>query len=434
MALKQSISLNQSQRLSMTPQLRQAIEILQLNKIDLQKLIEEEVEKNPLLELKTPKASVASSSGTQNTVDAVDMISAKLSLLDHLSSQISLMATPKKIRKIALNLIGELDENGYLSCPVFELSDRLNTNTTDIEAALALVQSCEPAGIGARSLHECLKLQLVDTNRFDPVMEKVLANLPLVAKNDNAAIASIIGEGGPETAEILAEIRHLNPRPASDFNQFPVRETRPDVQVKRGEMGVWRVELISSALPRVLVNHEYAAEIASQSDEAQIYAHDCEQSANWLIKAMDQRAQTILKAATAIVQHQHAFFDDGPVAMLPLNLAQIADSIKVHESTISRVINGKYLTCDRGVFELKYFFVSKITSIDGNREYSSMEIRLRIKDLIDEENHNKPLSDDRIVNILRSSGVDIARRTIAKYREAMSIPSSVVRRKIKSQN
>lgn len=434
MALKQSISLNQSQRLSMTPQLRQAIEILQLNKIDLQKLIEEEVEKNPLLELKTPKASVASSSGTQNTIDTVDMISAKLSLLDHLSSQISLMATPKKIRKIALNLIGELDENGYLSCPVFELSDRLNTNTTDIEAALALVQSCEPAGVGARSLHECLKLQLVDTNRFDPVMEKVLANLPLVAKNDNAAIASIIGEGGPETAEILAEIRHLNPRPASDFNQFPVRETRPDVQVKRGEMGVWRVELISSALPRVLVNHEYAAEIASQSDEAQIYAHDCEQSANWLVKAMDQRAQTILKAATAIVQHQHAFFDDGPVAMLPLNLAQIADSIKVHESTISRVINGKYLTCDRGVFELKYFFVSKITSIDGNREYSSMEIRLRIKDLIDEENHNKPLSDDRIVNILRSSGVDIARRTIAKYREAMSIPSSVVRRKIKSQN
>jgi len=304
----------------------------------------------------------------------------------------------------------------------------------EIEQALQVVQACDPAGIGARNLRECLMLQLLEVDRFDPVMEMVLDNLPLVAKNDTAAIAAIIGEGGQDTSDILAEIRRLNPRPASEFSQFPVRESRPDVRVKQGDMGVWHVELVSSALPRVLVNHEYAAEIASKGDKALIFAHNCEASANWLINALDQRARTILKTATAIVQHQHAFFQHGPSALLPLTLGQIAESLGVHESTVSRVTNGKYLICDRGIFELKYFFVSKILSIDGKSEFSSIEIRLRIKNLIDEENHKKPLSDDRIVKILRSGGVDIARRTIAKYREAMSIPSSINRRKTKSGN
>ncbi|MCF6303936.1 MAG: RNA polymerase factor sigma-54 [Rhodobacteraceae bacterium] len=440
MALKQSIVLKQGQRLSMTPQLRQAIEILQLNQLDLKKLLEEEVEKNPLLELETPPVDRPILSGPNSgsapalDFDPVDLISAKQSLIDVLSGQISLMAAPQAHKNLAMNLIGELDENGYLSAPVFELADRLNAKTSDVESALMLVHACEPAGIGARSLKECLRLQLVDSNRFDPVMEMVLENLPLVAKNDAAAIGAIIGEGGPETAEILAEIRRLNPRPASGFSQSPVQESHPDVQVKRTAMGVWRVELVTSALPRVLVNHEYAAEIAAKDDKALIFAHDCEQSANWLIKALDQRAQTILKAATAIVQHQFAFFEQGQSAMLPLTLAQIADSLNVHESTISRVTNGKYLICERGVFELKYFFVSKILSIDKNSEYSSMEIRSRIKSLIDEENHKKPLSDDRIVNILRSDGVDIARRTIAKYRKDMSIPSSANRRKTQPEN
>ncbi len=436
MALKQSIVLKQDQRLSMTPQLRQAIEILQLNQLDLNKFLEEQVEKNPLLEMAAPLGENMPSSGSAPALDfdPVDLISASQSLIDVLSGQISLMAAPDSSKNLAMNLIGELDENGYLSAPVFELADRLNAKTSVIESALQLVQACEPAGIGARNLKECLRLQLVDRNRFDPVMEMVLENLPLVAKNDATAIGAIIDEGGAETAEILAEIRRLNPRPASEFLQSPVLESRPDVQVKRSAMGVWRVELVSSALPRVLVNHEYAAEIAAKDDKALVFAHDCEHSANWLIKALDQRAQTILKAATAIVQHQFAFFEHGQSAMLPLTLGQIADSLDVHESTISRVTNGKYLICDRGVFELKYFFVSKILSIDGNHEFSSMEIRLRIKDLIDEENHKKPLSDGRIVNILRDSGVDIARRTIAKYRKDMSIPSSAGRRKINSQN
>ncbi len=434
MALKQSISIKQGQRLTMTPQLRQAIEILQLNQLDLQKLLEEEVGKNPLLELKQPKTSVSMGGVANSDFDPLDLIKAEQTLIEHLAAQITLMDIPENICKIALNLLGELDENGYLTAPVFELTDRLNTSTRNIEKALQIVQSCEPVGIAARNLQECLTLQLKDANRFDPVMKMVLENLPLVAKNDTDAIAKIIGEGGTETAEILAEIRHLNPRPASEFSNNPVREVRPDVRIKRSDIGDWRVELVSSALPKVLVNHEYAAEIASHGDDALIFVHNCEQSANWLINALDQRAQTILKTATAIVQHQHAFFEHGQAAMLPLTLGQIADSIQVHESTISRVTNGKYLICERGIFELKYFFVSKILSIDGFREYSSMEIRLRIKHLIDEENYKKPLSDDRIVNILRDDGVDIARRTIAKYRGYMSIPSSVTRRKIKSQN
>ncbi len=440
MALKQSIVLKQGQRLSMTPQLRQAIEILQLNQLDLKKFLEAQVEKNPLLELEMPPVDRPRPSGPGNgsapalDFDPIDLISAEQSLIDVLSSQISLMSAPDASKNLAMNLIGELDENGYLSAPVFELADRLNAKTSEIESALMLVQACEPAGIGARNLKECLRLQLIDRNRFDPVMELVLENLPLVAKKNAAAIAEIIGEGGPETAEILAEIRHLNPRPASGFSQSPVQESRPDVQVRRGEMGDWRVELVSSALPRVLVNHEYAAQVAAKGDEALIFAHDCESSANWLIKALDQRAQTILKTATAIVQHQFAFFEHGPSAMLPLTLGQIADLLNMHESTISRVTNGKYMICDRGVFELKYFFVSKIMSIDKNSEFSSMEIRSRIKSLINEENHKKPLSDDRIVNILRSEGVDIARRTIAKYRKDMSIPSSANRRQIDSRN
>jgi len=440
MALKQSIVLKQGQRLTMTPQLRQAITILQLNQVDLLHFLEEEIGKNPLLEFESRVSEnrrLAGSStppGLPPSADMIDQISAEKNLMQHLGAQVSLTTAADEIKKIALCLIAELDENGYLNTPIFEMADRISSSVAQIEVALDLVQACEPAGVGARSLKECLMLQLIENNRFDPVMEKVLENLPLVAKNDTEAISEIIGEGGPETADILAEIRRLNPRPTADFTQSPVREVRPDILVKKAEMGVWRVELVTSALPRVLVNHEYAAEIAAQGDEALVFAHDCERSANWLIKALDQRAQTILQAATAIVQHQHRYFEDGPSAMLPLTLGQIADSLNVHESTISRVTNGKYLICDRGVFELKYFFVTKILSIDRKSEYSSMEIRLRIKDLIDEENHKKPLSDDRIVNLLRDDGVDIARRTIAKYREAMSIPSSVIRRKIKSNN
>ncbi|MBL4806076.1 MAG: RNA polymerase factor sigma-54 [Rhodobacteraceae bacterium] len=438
MAISLHLGMQQTQRLSMTPQLRQAIEILQLNQIDLKKYIEDEVEKNPLLELVNrnaetvySKAEFSAPTGiAKNDFDLIDLIRADSSLLDHLSDQIFLMTAADDVQKIALSLIGELDDNGYLDAPVFELADRLSVKTKDIELALKLVQACEPTGIGARNLKECLKLQLLENNRFDPVIEKVLDNLPLIAKNDMAGLAEIIGEELPETAEILAEIRRLNPRPASDFTLSPISEIRPDISVKRGDFGVMRVELVSSSLPKILINHEYAAEITAQGGDAQLFARDCSQSAHWLIKALDQRAQTILKAATAIIQHQHAFFEQGPSAMLPLTLREIADSIDVHESTVSRVTNGKYLICDRGTFELKHFFVSKIRSIDRKSEFSSMEIRLRIKSLIDEENHKKTLSDDRIVNILREDGVDIARRTIAKYREAMSIPSSVQRRKI----
>lgn len=434
MALTQQLNLTQKQRLSMTPRLQQAIRVLQLNQTDLLALLEEEVQKNPLLELEPaqqsakidpPVASVAT-----NEFSAVDMLAAQVSQIDKLHDQIALITAPERLKSVALLLSGELDESGYLTTPLFELADRLGTRTEEIELALVLVQACEPVGIGARNLRECLTLQLKARNRFDPVIGVVLDNLDLVAMADLRELSRLTGECENAVEEMIAEIRLLNPRPATSLNTFPIGEIVPDVEVKRGAMGELKVELVAESLPRVLVNNSYAAEISAQGGEATKFARNYLDAANWLVQALDQRATTILKAATAIVQHQYAFFDDGPIAMQPLTLREIAESIGMHESTVSRVTNGKFLTCCRGTFEMKYFFSARIPALNENSAFSALGIRTRIKRLIEQESHKKTLSDDAIVNILREDGADVARRTIAKYREAMGIPSSVRRRRL----
>ncbi len=422
MGIAQRIELKQQQKLAMSPRLQQAIHVLQLSGAELEAYLDAEAEKNPLLEL-------PSSRSYNDGFSALEALGDAETRLEALHRQIGLMRLPLHVAGLAKALAGELNESGYLRSPVFELADRLKVKTCDVEAALAAVQACEPAGIGARSVAECLGLQLKAKNRFDPVIEVVLDNLILLAKNDVAVLASKTGESISDMHEIIAEILALNPRPGAQLGPASVVDVVPEIEVKPGEMGMWNVALIEEALPKVLVDQNYAAQVAKKSEAAADFAQQNLEAANWLIKALDQRANTILKVASAIVAHQFTWFDQGDIAMRPLTLSMIADEIGVHESTVSRVTAGKYLTCRRGTFELKHFFTAKIASINKNSEFSALSVRARIKHYISQESYKNTLSDDGLVNILRSEGVDIARRTVAKYREAMGIPSSMVRRK-----
>ncbi len=435
MGLSQHIALGQQQKLTMTPRLRQAIQVLQMNQADLFKHLESEVMKNPLLEIDTSRigdrTAPVQMPRSDSDYNAIDHVSAVTSQIDLLSDQVGLMQAPPARINLAKMLIGELSETGYLRTPLFELADRLNVSIAELEPALDLVQACEPVGTGARDLRECLMLQLKARNRYDPVMQTVLDHLDLVAADDLAKLAALTGETEPAMADILAEIRLLNPRPAAGLTAQPIGEIVPDVELKPGEMGEWRIELVPEALPRVLINNTYAAELSAKGGEEARFADTCLTAANWLIQALDQRAKTILKAATAIVKHQYAFFSDGPIAMRPLTLRDIAESIDMHESTVSRVTSGKFLTCPSGTFELKYFFSGKIPGIAGGTVFSALAIRTRIKRLIAQESQQNMLSDDAIVKILREDGADVARRTIAKYRESMGIPSSVRRRRLR---
>ncbi|MBL1435790.1 MAG: RNA polymerase factor sigma-54 [Rhodobacteraceae bacterium] len=422
MGIALRIELRQQQKLAMSPRLQQAIYVLQLSGAELEAYLEAEAEKNPLLEL-------PSSRSHNDGFSALEALGDAETRLEALHRQIGLMRLPVHVAAHAKALAGELSDSGYLRSPVFELADRLKATTCDIEAALAAVQACEPSGIGARSVAECLGLQLKAQNRFDPVIETVLDNLILVAKDDVAALATKTGESESDMREIFAEIRALNPRPGAELGPVPVLDVVPEIDVRPGEMGMWHVALIEDALPKVLVDQTYTATVTKTSEAAADFAQKNLESAHWLIRALDQRANTILKVASAIVAHQFAWFESGDIAMRPLTLSMIADEIGVHESTVSRVTAGKYLNCHRGTFELKHFFTAKIASINKISEFSALGTRARIKHHIAQESYKNTLSDDGLVNILRSDGVDIARRTVAKYREAMGIPSSVVRRK-----
>ncbi len=422
MGIAQRIELKQQQKLAMTPHLQQAIHVLQQSGAELTTYLEREAEKNPLLALPVSRSH-------NDGFSALEMISESESRLDTLHRQIGLMRLPNHVAALAKALAGELNDSGYLRSPVFELAERLRAKTSDIEAALTALQACEPAGIGARSVAECLALQLKALNRFDPVIQILLDNLILVANDDLPALAAKTDEPEASVQDMIAEIRALNPRPGAGLGTPPVGDVIPEVEVKPGEMGMWNVALIPEALPKILVDHAYIANVSNGGEAVADFTQQNLEAAQWLIKALDQRANTILKIASAIVAHQFAWFTEGDRAMRPLTLAMIADEVGAHESTVSRVTSGKYLTCRRGTFELKHFFTAKIAGLDKKTEFSALSIRARIKHHISQESYKNTLSDDGVVNILRSEGVDIARRTVAKYREVMGIPSSIVRRK-----
>ncbi|MEJ0011484.1 MAG: RNA polymerase factor sigma-54 [Bauldia sp.] len=519
MALSHKLELRQSQSLVMTPQLMQAIKLLQLSNLDLIAYVDAELERNPLLERAENEEREERSDGDdaaddrdmdrsgdgdsdgaielpsetapemgdwmEQQLEAPTAIAEKLdadlsnvfqddagkapeevspglpaetwqttpsrqpvssedynleafiaeekSLADHLSDQLGLAVEDPAIRLIGQTLVNEIDEGGYLRIDLEQVAERLGAPLALVEETLRIVQTFEPAGIGARDLAECLAIQLRERDRFDPAMAALVAHLDLVARRDMAALRRLCGVDDEDLAEMLKEIRALNPKPGASFGSAPVQPVIPDVIVRLGPDGGWLVELNSGTLPKVLVNQSYYATVSRQKkkDTDKAYLAEALQTANWLVKSLDQRARTILKVATEIVRQQDAFLAEGVQHLRPLNLKTIAEAIAMHESTVSRVTSNKYMATPRGIFELKYFFTASIAHAEGGEAHSAEAVRFRIRKLIDDEPSSAILSDDTIVKVLRESGVDIARRTVAKYREAMRIPSSVQRRREK---
>jgi RNA polymerase sigma-54 factor len=496
-ALAHRLQLRQGQSLVMTPQLQQAIKLLQLSNVELAEYVETEIERNPLLsrvenesadgdapekvsekreEMRLDEASGANEasreldarsddvyesesasdgggqeqssqsgpsaqldwskagSGKQRSEDFdLESISAEQkSLHDHLDDQLAIAGLNDADRLIASRLIEETDEAGFMRGDLHEIANALGTEFEDVEAVLKTCQGFEPTGVMARNLQECLTLQLIDRDRFDPCMQALIANLELAAKRDFKRLAEVCAVDQEDVIDMLAELRTLTPRPGAAFAGDAAPAITPDVFVREMPNGAYAVELNADTLPRVLLDRTYYAEVSglTKTDEEKAFITECQASANWLIKSLDQRARTILKVASEIVRQQDGFFVSGVRALRPLNLKTVADAVEMHESTVSRVTSNKYVSTPRGVFELKYFFSASIPSVQGGESHSAEAVRHRIKEMIDQENKDAVLSDDQIVERLRAFGIDIARRTVAKYRESLRIPSSVERRRI----
>lgn len=372
-----------------------------------------------------------SNGGGENVLEAT--VSRPPTLSEHLTDQLHMAASDPLVRFIGATIIDQLDEAGYLREPVEELAARIGAEEDQVLSALNIVQSFEPTGVGARHLTECLALQLKEMDRLDPIMVQFLDHIELFAKRDIAQLTKVLGVDGDDIQSLVADVRRCNPKPGLAFGFEPVQPVVPDVFVYEQREGGWRVELNSETLPKVLVNSQYHAEISALSKDAdtKTFLSECLANANWLVKSLDQRARTILKVSSEIVRQQDAFLALGVQHLKPLNLKAIADAISMHESTVSRVTANKYIATPRGIFEMKYFFTSAIAATSGGDAYSAEAVRQRIKDMIDNECAEAVLSDDTIVAMLRETGIDIARRTVAKYREALHIPSSVQRRREK---
>jgi RNA polymerase sigma-54 factor len=436
----------------MTPQLRQAISLLQMTNAELADHIAEEVEKNPLLELVEPEVphddlvpsfEVAPRISTEpvaripstvsvespDSFDPFENIEDEKSLRDLLREQIHLSERNPARAAIALVLIDELDEHGLLTAPMFEIADRLGIPQAAVEDALETLQACDPVGIGARNLQECLEIQLKDAGGFTPLMQVLTTNLGVLGDNDLLKLEALADVSRVELDEAIFALRQLNPRPAAHFDNGFVQIAVADVTVTPSSVGGWAVELNTEALPKALVNEKYYSEVAKNGSKASEFVTECRANARFLVKAMDQRAKTILRVATVIVRHQNRFFGEGINGLRPLTLSAVAKELDIHESTVSRVTNGKYLYCQRGTFELRFFFVQGIGRNDGGRDIAAPVVREQIRKLVAEEQPDKVLSDKKIAKILQEDGVDVARRTVAKYREAMGILSSSRRRR-----
>ena len=489
MALAQRLELRQGHALVMTPQLQQAIKLLQLSNLELAAFVEDELERNPLLERddsEPPSENPEQGSAPEKAealeetlarddfakaddidADRSDMyaedtaatqpgvsdwsrvrasqapesddnalertLSEGVSLRDHLADQLSIAGLDAARRLVAVALIDAIDESGYLRADLDEIALRLGLSREYVEDVLGVVQGFEPTGVGARGLAECLALQLKERGRFDPAMQALVANLDLVARRDIAALRQACGVDSDDIADMIAEIRALTPKPGLAFGSEPVQPVVPDVFVTQRADGSWHIELNTDNLPRLLVNSRYYARVASGAREkdAKAYLVECLNNANWLVKSLDQRARTILKVASEIVRQQDGFLAYGIRHLRPLNLRTVADAIGMHESTVSRVTSNKFIATPRGTFEMKYFFTAAIQAVGGGANHSAEAVRDRIREMIALEKAQDILSDDRIVALLTADGVNIARRTVAKYREAMHIPSSVERRKQK---
>jgi RNA polymerase sigma-54 factor len=513
MGFSQRLELRQGQSLVMTPQLLQAIKLLQLSHLDLAAYVDAELERNPLLERTEeegpePQNEAANGDGLDHeeigeadfaepdlTVEtrladrhesradlegdldtsfdnvfsgdigerrapeggdtapltaspwtsaggggfdgeAPDFeatLRGEVTLHEHLAAQLDLATRDPAERFIGRFVIDAIDEAGYFTESVEDVADRLGADRALVERALKIVQGFDPSGIGARNLAECLAIQLNERNRFDPAMKALVERLDLVAKRDLAALRRVCGVDEEDLADMLRELRSLDPKPGRAFGGAPVEVLVPDVFVRVAPDGGWHVELNPDTLPRVLVNQTYYAHVSrnARSDADKAFLVDCLQTANWLTRSLEQRAKTILKVASEIVRQQDGFFARGVAYLRPLNLKTIADAIGMHESTVSRVTSNKSIGTNRGTFEMKYFFTAAIPGAAGIDAHSSEAVRHRIKQLVEAEPADDVLSDDALVQKLKREGVDIARRTVAKYRESLRIPSSIERRREK---
>jgi RNA polymerase sigma-54 factor len=500
----QRLELRQTQALVMTPQLQQAIKMLQLSNLELADYVDTEIEQNPLLErtegedapavldlngaevngsavISEPQvtSTMVTEAASENfTADSTEQWDATAgadgdgstgydasdfggdnqpwrtrngavdsdelpgldqaaarprTLREHLLEQIGTDLPNQTDRVIAVYLLDQIDETGYLRADLTEAAARLGCPLQRIAPVLERLQDLDPPGVFARDLPECLALQLRDRNRLDPAMQTLLDNLPLLAARNAPALLRLCHVDADDLAEMIAEIKSLDPRPGLAYDAPQAQTIVPDILMRAQPDGGWIIELNAETLPRVLVNNRYYARIsrAARNKNERDYLTDRLQAANWLIKSLHQRATTILKVATEIVEQQDGFFRHGVQSLRPLILRDIADAIGMHESTVSRVTTNKYIATPRGLFELKYFFTSAIAAARGGEAHSAEAVRFRIRHLIDREAAESTLSDERIVELLQTEGVDIARRTVAKYREAMRIPSSVQRRREK---
>ncbi len=359
---------------------------------------------------------------------------AETSLQDHLLAQVGEAFGDPALRFIATHLADLVDEAGYIRDPLADIAFRLGIPEAVVEDVLKVMQTFDPSGVCARNLTECLKIQAREQDRLDPAMSCFLEHLELLGRGDLAQLRRICRVDDEDLHDMIQEVRQYNPKPGLAFGGERAQTVVPDILVRRSPEGGWGVELNSATLPRVLVNRRYYVELASRTGNRtdKAFLSECLQSANWLTKALDQRARTILKVATELVRQQQDFFEHGVRNLRPMNLRVIAEAIGMHESTVSRVTTAKYLSSPRGLYELKYFFTSAIQAADGGEAHSAEAVKLRIRELIDAEDPKAILSDDKLVDILQRESFDIARRTVAKYREAMRIPSSVERRRAKA--
>ncbi len=358
---------------------------------------------------------------------------ADISLHDHLLAQARSALSGANL-VIAAHIIGHIDEAGYLSTTLPDIADQLGAELAEVADALRVIQSFDPTGVGAQSLAECIALQAREADRYDPAMARLIDNLDLLALGRLPQLKRMCGVDDEDMADMIRELRSYDPKPGLRFGGEPTQSVTPDIFVVERAQG-WAVEINSASLPRLLLNRSYYAELASGGcgdKKAKVWLNDCLTSANWLIKTLDQRQRTILKVATELVRQQEAFFRHGVAHLKPLTLRQIADVIGMHESTVSRVTSNKYLSCARGMFELKYFFTSGIAAADGGDAISAEAVKTAIRALILAEEPKAILSDDTLVDLLKDQGFDLARRTVAKYREAMGIGSSVQRRRQKA--
>lgn len=496
MALAPFLDLRQSQSLVMTPQLMQSIKLLQMTALELERFLDEELEKNPLLDRLEPTqepmpdshaadnpydsgkpeapfvaddaaipdgevlsnmfdsspdnidpdalrhdamslvpkpvdwSDVSTQPLSFDSIDLEQTLAEKPSLRSHVSEQIIFSFSNRTLHEVALDLADQLDEAGYFTGSLEETASRLGVDLEQVSIVFDTLRQFDPPGLFATSLSDCLALQLERQNRLDPAMQIVLDNLPALAKRDFAGLAKLCGLDQSELVDMLQEIRALDPKPGMAFGAATADVVVPDVIIHALNDGDFQVELNNAVLPKLVVHQDYSLKICANADERG-FIGECLQNAHWLLRALDQRAKTLLTVSGQIVRHQQDFLKYGISHLKPLNLAMVADAVGMHESTISRVTANKYVATPRGTFEMRSFFSAALQSAEGGETHAADAVRHRIRQLIDGEDVDHILSDDTLVSLLKKENIDIARRTVAKYREGMNISSSVARRREK---